>query len=224
MAEPEPRDLAALMAAIRRHVSASLVIVAVFLAGGIVLHLTRFGTNVYALGGSRVSTGLMGITVGRHTVAIYALSSFLAGLSGIVMGYRLTQAGIPFLIVEKNDGPGGTWFENRYPGARVDVPSACYSFSFSRDFAWPELFSPAPVLRRYFAEMVERLGLAEHIRYRTDVTRAVYDEAAAQWAVSLRSADGEENTRVRALVSAVGQLNRPLIPRIELAPLTSSDE
>jgi 4-hydroxyacetophenone monooxygenase len=73
-----------------------------------------------------------------------------AGLSGIVMGYRLKQAGIPFTIIEKNSGPGGTWFENRYPGARVDVPSHCYSYSFLRRQRWPELFSPAPVLRSYF--------------------------------------------------------------------------
>lgn len=77
-----------------------MVMLVVFLAGGIVLHLTRFGTNVYALGGSRVSTGLMGITVGRHTVAIYALSGFLAGLSGIVFslytssGYSLSAVGV----------------------------------------------------------------------------------------------------------------------------------
>lgn len=138
-----------------------------------------------------------------------------AGLSGLVMGYRLKQAGIPFTIIEKNDGPGGTWFENRYPGARVDVPSHCYSFSFTRDFPWPELFSPWPVLRRYFAEFAKRFGLSEFIRYKTEVTRAVYDEETAEWIVSLRSAEGEETQRVRAFVSAVGQLNRPLIPSIE---------
>ncbi len=77
-----------------------MVMLAVFFAGGIALHLTRFGANVYALGGSRVSTGLMGITVGRHTAAIYALSSFLAGLSGIVFslytssGYSLSAVGV----------------------------------------------------------------------------------------------------------------------------------
>ncbi|HEX7873722.1 MAG TPA: NAD(P)/FAD-dependent oxidoreductase, partial [Sphingobium sp.] len=138
-----------------------------------------------------------------------------AGLSGIVMGYRLKQAGVPFTIVEKNEGPGGTWFENRYPGARVDVPSHCYSFSFTRDFPWPELFSPWPVLRRYFAEMADRLGLTPFIRYNTQVTRAVYDEEAAEWAVDLLSHGVEEHQRARVLVSAVGQLNRPLIPQIE---------
>ena len=139
-----------------------------------------------------------------------------AGLSGLVMGHRLKQAGIPFTIVEKNEGPGGTWFENRYPGARVDVPSHCYSFSFVRDHQWPELFSPWPVLRAYFAEVADRLGLTPHIRYDTEVVRAVYDEAAAEWDVTLRPRDAaEEVQRVGAVVSAVGQLNRPLIPEIE---------
>ncbi len=138
-----------------------------------------------------------------------------AGLSGIAMAYRLKQAGLPFTIIEKNSGPGGTWFENRFPGARVDVPSHCYSFSFIRDQRWPDLFSPWPVLRSYFTETVERLGLAPHIRYETEVLRTVYDEAAANWLVTLRSQSGEETQRFRAVVSAVGQLNRPLIPSIE---------
>lgn len=135
-----------------------------------------------------------------------------AGLSGIVMGYRLKQAGIPFEIVEKNAGAGGTWFENRFPGARVDVPSHCYSYSFLRDQRWPDLFSPWPSLRQYFQDAVNRLGLADHIRYETKVSRAVYDETSAEWHVTLHSAKGEEKRTVSAFISAVGQLNRPLIP------------
>ncbi|GLR68253.1 monooxygenase [Acidocella aquatica] len=138
-----------------------------------------------------------------------------AGLSGIVMGYRLSQAGIPFTIVEKNSGPGGTWFENRFPGARVDVPSHCYSFSFIRDKRWPDLFSAWPVLRAYFTDAVEQLGLREHIRYEAEIVRGVYDEAAKNWQVTLRSKSGEETLPFAALVSAVGQLNRPLIPHID---------
>ena len=137
-----------------------------------------------------------------------------AGLSGIVMGYRLKQAGMPFAIVEKNAGPGGTWFENRFPGARVDVPSHCYSFSFLRDTRWPDLFSPWPMLRRYFADAVERLGLTSHVRYGVEVVRAVYDEAASAWDVTLREDGAERVERVHAVVSAVGQLNRPLVPHI----------
>lgn len=138
-----------------------------------------------------------------------------AGLSGLVMGHRLRQAGIPFTIVEKNAGPGGTWYENRYPGARVDVPSHCYSFSFVRDHAWPELFSPWPVLRAYFAETADKLGLTPHIRYGTEVVRAAWDEATARWDVTVRHGGTTETIRAGALVSAVGQLNRPMIPEIE---------
>ncbi len=137
-----------------------------------------------------------------------------AGLSGIAMAYRLKQAGLPFVIVEKNSGPGGTWFENRFPGARVDVPSHCYSFSFIRDQRWPELFSAWPVLRQYFMDVVEKLGLAPHIRYGTEVVRAIFNEEAADWSVTLRSAAGEEVQKFGAVVSAVGQLNRPLVPHI----------
>lgn len=145
----------------------------------------------------------------RHPVLVIG-----AGLSGLVMGYRLKQAGIPFTIVEKNSGPGGTWFENRYPGARVDVPSHCYSFSFLRRQHWPELFSPAPVLRSYFDACVDALGLRPHVRFGVEVVRARYDERAHGWEAVLKSAKGEEVVRARAVVSAVGQLNRPLIPQI----------
>jgi 4-hydroxyacetophenone monooxygenase len=137
-----------------------------------------------------------------------------AGLAGIVMGYRLKQAGIPFTIVEKNSGPGGTWFENRYPGARVDIPSHCYSFSFLRRQRWPELFSPAPVLRAYFETCIDDLSLRQQVRYGLEALRARYEARDHNWEVTLKSATGEEVLRVRAVVSAVGQLNRPLIPEI----------
>lgn len=137
-----------------------------------------------------------------------------AGLSGIVMGHRLRQASIPFTIIEKNPGPGGTWFENRYPGARVDVPSHCYSFSFLRRQPWPELFSPGPVLRSYFDSCLDLLGLRSNVRFGVEALGARWDEGARSWQVGLKSAAGVETVQVRAVVSAVGQLNRPLIPEI----------
>lgn len=137
-----------------------------------------------------------------------------AGLSGIVMGHRLQQAGVPFTIVEKNSGPGGTWFENRYPGARVDVPSHCYSFSFLRRQRWPELFSAAPVLRAYFDDCLDLLQLRPHVRFGVEALGARWDEAQRAWQVELKSAAGGETVQARAVVSAVGQLNRPLIPEI----------
>ena len=77
------------------------------------------------------------------------------GMSGLLAAIRLQQAGFPFVVVEKNDGPGGTWFENRYPGARVDVGSHFYSYSFEPADHWTEFFSQQPELQAYFERVLD---------------------------------------------------------------------
>ncbi|WP_375397476.1 flavin-containing monooxygenase [uncultured Sphingomonas sp.] len=136
-----------------------------------------------------------------------------AGMSGLLMAFRLKQAGIPVRVIEKNRGVGGTWYENRYPGCRVDVASHSYSFSFMQDYEWPTLYSPQPEIERYFNTFVDRFDLRGLVSFETEVARAAYDETAREWAVVLRGPDGAERTeRSRSLVSAVGQLNRGRIP------------
>ena len=127
------------------------------------------------------------------------------GMSGLLMAFRLKQAGIPSRVIEKNRGIGGTWHENRYPGCRVDVASQSYSFSFMQDYKWPTLYSAQPELEKYFNVFVDRFGLRELVSFETEVVRADYDERAHEWAVVLRGPDGAERTeRARSLVSAVG--------------------
>ena len=92
------------------------------------------------------------------------------GESGILAGIRLAQAGLPFTIVDKNDGPGGTWWENRYPGARVDVGSHQYCYSFEPADHWSEYYCQQPELRGYFDGVVEKYGLRPHCRFGTTVT------------------------------------------------------
>jgi 4-hydroxyacetophenone monooxygenase len=151
-----------------------------------------------------------------ETKARYPVLVIGAGMSGMLMGLRLKQAGIPFTIVEKNAGAGGTWFENRYPGLRVDVPSHAYSFSFTQDYPWPSLYSRQDELLRYFNLCVDRFGLAEHIRYGLEVTEARWDDDAERWAVDLTTSDGVcETVTAKAVVSAVGFLNRPNQPQFE---------
>jgi 4-hydroxyacetophenone monooxygenase len=82
--------------------------------------------------------------------ARYPVTVIGAGMSGLLIGLRLKQAGIPFVILEKNDSVGGTWYENHYPGLRVDVPSHAYSFSFIQDHRWSHLYSFQPDLLAYF--------------------------------------------------------------------------
>lgn len=135
------------------------------------------------------------------------------GQSGLLAGIRLRQAGIPFTIIEKNPGPGGTWWENTYPGARVDVANHFYCYSFEPNNAWTHHFAEQPELRDYFTALLERHGLTDHVRWRTEVTAAAWDDDAGGWTVSVRDADGTETTlHARAVISAVGQLNRPHVP------------
>lgn len=135
------------------------------------------------------------------------------GESGILGGVRLKQANIPFTIVEKNAGPGGTWWENRYPGARVDVANHFYCYSFEPNNDWTHFFAEQNELQDYFTKVIDEHDLADRIRWQTEVLAAQWDDDDGTWTVSLRSADGRTSTlRARALITAVGQLNRPNIP------------
>jgi len=136
------------------------------------------------------------------------------GQSGLLAGIRLQEAGIPYTIVEKNAGVGGTWYENTYPGCRVDVGNHFYCYSFEPADHWSQYFAQQPELQRYFDDVMRRHGVDEHVRWSTEVVRAVWDEDG-WWTVTVRSADGaEEDLRARAVISAVGQLNRPNLPDI----------
>jgi 4-hydroxyacetophenone monooxygenase len=138
-----------------------------------------------------------------------------AGMSGIAAAHRLDQAGIDFVILEKDDDVGGTWLENRYPGCRVDVPNHFYSYSFAQTTDWPQHYATQPVLLEYFRGCADELGLRPRIRFGTEVQDAVWDEDDACWHVTVRTADGTtEVVTGHALVSAVGQLNRPKLPEI----------
>jgi 4-hydroxyacetophenone monooxygenase len=138
-----------------------------------------------------------------------------AGMSGLLMAHRLDQAGIDFTIFEKNPDVGGTWFENVYPGCRVDVPNHLYSYSFAQTNEWPQFFSTQDSLLEYFRACADTLGLREHIRFDTEVLDADWDEDRQLWSVRVRTpSDTEETHDFQAIVSAVGQLNRPNWPDI----------
>jgi 4-hydroxyacetophenone monooxygenase len=139
-----------------------------------------------------------------------------AGMSGLLTGIRLSQAGVPFEIVDKNPEVGGTWFENTYPGCRVDNSNHMYSYSFEPNHFWPQHFSTQPVLLSYFRGIAEKYDLKKHIRFETLVESVTWDEARAVWRAELRGKDGRrEVVEANAVVSAVGQLNRPRYPDIE---------
>lgn len=134
------------------------------------------------------------------------------GESGLLAGIRLARAGIPFTILEKNAGVGGTWFENRYPGARVDIANHFYSYSFEPR-AWTHFYAEQPEILEYLEDVMARHGIEPHVQFRCTVQAAEWDEDRASWTVTYEDADGEPATlEANAVISAVGQLNRPSVP------------
>ncbi len=138
-----------------------------------------------------------------------------AGMSGLLAAIRLSQAGIPFTILEKNPEVGGTWYDNTYPGCRVDSDNQLYSYSFEPNPQWPQHFSTQPELLRYFRRVTDKYGLRSHIRFGSRVEEACFDEAAACWRVRFRDgSDGIQEISANVLISATGQLNVPRYPDI----------
>jgi 4-hydroxyacetophenone monooxygenase len=139
-----------------------------------------------------------------------------AGMSGIVAAYRLEQAGVPYVVIDKNEDVGGTWFENTYPGCRVDIPNHYYSYSFAQRDDWPFFYSPQRELHRYFRECVDEFGIRPRIQFNTEVTSVAYDESSGTWTLDLLRGDGQEDRlTANVVISAVGQLNRPQLPAID---------
>lgn len=138
-----------------------------------------------------------------------------AGMSGLLAAIRLEEAGVPYTVIEKNAEVGGTWLENTYPGCRVDVANHFYCYSFEPNHDWSEFFSRQPELREYFERCASGHGVRKRIRFETEVVSARFDESSADWKVRVRTRRGAEETlTANALISAVGQLNRPKLPEI----------
>jgi 4-hydroxyacetophenone monooxygenase len=138
-----------------------------------------------------------------------------AGMSGLLAAVRLQELGIPYVVIEKSASVGGTWHENRYPGCRVDIASHFYSYSFEPSHEWTQLYAKRDELWAYFKRFADKHSVRQHIQFNTEVTAATWDDASATWNVELRGPDGTGTSRTaNALISAVGQLNRPSIPEI----------
>jgi 4-hydroxyacetophenone monooxygenase len=138
-----------------------------------------------------------------------------AGMSGLLAAIRLKQAGISFTIIDKNKDVGGTWHVNTYPGCRVDNPNHLYSYSFEPNHDWPQHYSTQPVLNSYFQNVAKKYGIRELVRYETGLEEAVYDENRAIWKARLNRNGRSETIEANAIITAVGQLNRPKYPDVK---------
>lgn len=133
-----------------------------------------------------------------------------AGLGGIGVAAGLVRAGFGSVtVLDKADGIGGVWRDNTYPGAACDVPSHLYCYSFAQDYPWRHRYPRQAEVLGYLHHLVDRYGLAPHLRLGTEVTRAEFDRARGRWVLS--TADGGV-LEADVLVPATGQLSRPAAP------------
>ena len=128
-----------------------------------------------------------------------------AGFSGLYALHRLRELGMRAVILEKADSVGGTWLFNRYPGARCDIESIEYSYSFSdeiqQEWVWTETMPAQPEIEAYLNFVADRLDLRRDIRFNTNVVAMTFDEAASTWRVETEA--GESFT-APFVVAAVG--------------------
>ncbi|MGA9361533.1 MAG: FAD-dependent oxidoreductase [Mycobacterium sp.] len=133
-----------------------------------------------------------------------------AGIAGLYLAYRLSRAGYRLRVFEAGDDLGGTWYWNRYPGARVDVPSVDYMLSFDpdwqRDWQWSEKYATQPEILRYLNHVAAKHDLRRHITFSTRVQQAGWDDDASLWRVRT---DGGDDVTARFVVMATGCLSIP---------------
>jgi cation diffusion facilitator CzcD-associated flavoprotein CzcO len=138
-----------------------------------------------------------------------------AGISGMFMLYRLRELGMTAKVFETGTGVGGTWYWNRYPGARFDSESWTYGYSFSKELMqewnWKEHFSPQPDTLEYLNYVADKFDLRRDIQFRSTVKSAVWDEATNLWTTTLE--DGQQTTS-RFLMTAIGILSAYTLPAI----------
>jgi cation diffusion facilitator CzcD-associated flavoprotein CzcO len=139
-----------------------------------------------------------------------------AGMSGLYQLYRLRELGLRVRVFESGTDVGGTWYWNRYPGARFDSESYSYGYSFSKELLeqwdWSEHFAGQPETLRYLNYVADKFALRRDIQFASRVTAAVYAEDHRKWDVALE--DGNSFT-ARFLITAIGPLSAPTLPRIE---------
>ncbi len=151
----------------------------------------------------------------QDQVMQYATIVIGAGISGMFMLYRLRQLGMTARVFEAGTDVGGTWYWNRYPGARFDSESWTYGYSFSnellQEWDWKEHFSPQPDTLEYLNLVTDKFDLRRDMQFRSTVTAAQWDDAANLWTVTLESG---QQARSRFLITAIGILSAYTLPAI----------
>lgn len=138
-----------------------------------------------------------------------------AGLGGLSAAAQLKHANVRYKVIEKNPAVGGTWYENRYPGARVDTPSRAYTHIFGAEFIFDYAFAPQAENERYFNWVADKFALRPDIELNTEVQSMAWDEGQGVWKIEAIGPEGPVSYEANAVICASGLLARPSLPAIE---------
>ncbi|MCG8443765.1 MAG: alpha/beta hydrolase fold domain-containing protein [Caulobacterales bacterium] len=169
-----------------------------------------FFSMVNVLPGAKEGMEFVGEQIDRHLAQASRVDAVVvgAGFAGLYQLHLLREMGLRTRVIESGGDVGGTWYWNRYPGARCDVESMGYSYSFSpeleQEWTWTEKYPPQPEILKYIQHVADRFDLRRDITFNTNVTRAVYDEDDERWMVYT---DGGEVVSAQYLIMATGCLS-----------------
>ncbi|MEU8136204.1 flavin-containing monooxygenase [Streptodolium elevatio] len=138
-----------------------------------------------------------------------------SGFSGLAMGIQFELLGIPYLVLDRQPEPGGTWSINRYPGIRVDTASITYEFSFEKNHPWTEYYAQGPEVRTYLEHIAKKYGVLANTRFGHTLQSATFDESRNLWQLDVTSPDGAETVEANILVNALGTFTNPRLPQFE---------
>jgi 4-hydroxyacetophenone monooxygenase len=156
-----------------------------------------------------------GIPPPSSTLAKWKVLIVGAGLSGIAAAIPLKKLGIPFEIIERQAGTGGTWLLNTYPDVRVDTLVYLFQYKFEKNYPWKDFFAAGADLQKYIDYVATKWGVKEHIKFNTEVVAAKWDESKKVWNMTTQEKGGrKETTTCNAIVSAAGLFSTPNLPDI----------
>ena len=156
------------------------------------------------------SDSMASSTTNNHIHEVIIIGS---GFGGICSAIKLKESSIDsFVILEKAPSVGGTWRDNTYPGCCCDIPAELYSFSFDNDVKWAEAYTSQPAVLDYIRYLVDKYKLQEHFRFKQEVSLMMFNEASSTWMVETAEGESFQGNHV---ISAVGQLHLPMIPKFK---------
>ncbi len=148
--------------------------------------------------------------LGKFVVAVIG-----AGMGGLNAAVQMKHAGIPYFVIEKNEEVGGTWYENQYPGARVDSPSRTYTHIYGVNFEYPNAFCLRRENLKYFKWVADHFDIRKDIAFKTEVKSVVWVETSKLWEIKAMGPDGPRVFHANAVIASVGFLSRPNLPSFE---------